>query len=204
MRFNQLFNHAAISMVIVMASTAAMATEFTIDPVHSNVGFTIRHLMSHVSGAFTEFGGDFTYDDKKPESSKGTMTIQSTSISTNNKKRDDHLRSADFFDVAKYPTITFVSKKVAPTGKNKFKIMGDMTIHGVTKPATWEAQYLGAMNDPFGGPRRASYVAHTQIKRKDFGIVWNKALDAGGLMLGDDVDLNVQVEAPQKVTEAKK
>jgi polyisoprenoid-binding protein YceI len=199
MRFNQVF----LSAALVLASVASHAADYTVDPAHSSVNFTIRHLVSKVTGSFNEFSGEFSYDEKKPESSKGMMTIQTKSINTNNAKRDDHLRSADFFDAEKNPTITFKSTKVTPSGKGKFKLLGDMTMHGVTKPVTWDVEYMGTAKDP-QGTTRAGFSAHTKIARKDFGIVWNKTLDSGGVMLGEDVELNVQIEAPQKGTEAKK
>jgi polyisoprenoid-binding protein YceI len=187
-----------ILSVVVLASAlvaqVAFATEFTVDPAHSSIGFSIRHLVSHVKGEFKEFEGKINMDEKKPEASKVEFTVKSDSINTNNEKRDNHLKSEDFFDAKKFPTLSFVSKKVASAGKNKMKVTGDLTIHGVTKPATFNVEYNGQMKDPWGN-MRAGYSATSKINRKDFGLTWNKALEAGGMMVGDDVEIALNVEA---------
>lgn len=201
-----LFSKKAFAFSAVAAfgfSLAALASDYTVDASHSNVGFTIRHMVSKVSGDFKDFEGEFKFDDKKVENSMAKFTIKTASVSTNNQKRDDHLKSGDFFDTDKYPTITFESKKVTKAGKNKYKLMGDMTMHGVTKSVTFDVEYMGTDKDPYGNTK-AGFVATSVIKRKDFGIVWNKALDSGNMILGDDVTVNLQIEAAQKKAEEKK
>ena len=124
-------------------------------------------------------------------------SIKAATINTNVDKRDEHLRSGDFFEAAKYPNIEFTSKKVTSSGEKKFKIEGDMTMHGVTKPITFEAEYLGADKDP-GGKVRAGFTATSKISRTDFGMKFNKVLDSGKLMVGDEVNLNLEIEAVEK------
>lgn len=176
-------------------SLAANAAHFEIDPTHSNVGFTIRHIVSKVSGDFSDYEGTFQFDEKKPNASSVNFTVKSASISTKNQKRDDHLKSPEFFNIEKFPTITFKSTKVNKTaGKNKFKVVGEMTLLGVTKPTTWDVEYLGSAMDPWGN-MRAGFTAATKVNRKDFGMTWNKALDKGGVMLGEEVALNLNIEA---------
>ena len=181
-----------------LLSLAAQAGHFEVDPSHSNVSFTVRHIVSKVSGDFSDYEGTFMFDEKKPNDASVNFTVKSASIDTKNKKRDDHLKSPDFFNIEKFPTITFKSTKVNKTaGKNKFKVMGDMTMLGVTKPTTWDVEFLGKAGDPWGN-MRAGFTASTKINRKDFGMNWNKTLDKGGIMLGEDVTLNLNVEAIEK------
>ena len=176
---------------------SARAEEFQVDSVHSSVGFAIRHLVSEVDGKFKDFDGTFSFDQKNPEKSKVKATIKATSISTENEKRDNHLRSGDFFDVAKFPELTFVSKEVKKTGEGNYTMTGDLTMHGVTKPATFDVKFMGLAKGP-DGKLRAGFKATGKVNRKDYGIIWNKTLDSGGLMLGEDVDITIRVEAPQK------
>lgn len=197
-------NHLVFALVCgLVAASNALAADYTVDPSHSNVGFTVKHLTSKVSGAFTAFDGSFTFDEKKPDASKVNFTIQAKSIDTNNDDRDKHLRSDDFFAVDKNPTLTFVSKEIKVTGKNKYDVKGDLTMRGVTKPVTFKTEYMGAVKDPWGNDK-AGFVAAAEVNRKDFGIVWNKALDKGGFVLGDTVTIGVQIEAGQKKAEEKK
>ena len=195
----------ALALLIALP---AMGAEYTIDKDHSHVGFTIRHLASKVKGQFTEFEGTFTFDEKKVEDSKLNVTIQTASIDTGNKKRDDHLRNPDFFDAASEAnkTITFTSKKVSAMKDKKFKVEGDLKMHGKTNPVTLEVEFGGISKDPWGNTR-AGFSATTgkkPLNRKDYGIIWNKALDQGGVMLGDDVALSIEIEAIQKKSEEKK
>lgn len=185
----------------ILSATAASAADFGVDAAHSHVGFKVRHLVTKVQGEFKDFDGSFSFDEKNLDASKASFTIKSTSISTNNEKRDGHLRTKDFFDVKKYPTITFVGKKLEADGDKRYKLTGDFTMHGVTKPVTFEVEYGGATADPFdksGKAQRAGFTATTSVNRKDFGIVWNKTLDAGGLMLGEDVAIELNVEGVSK------
>ena len=189
------FNVAAL---LIVFSISASAADYVVDPVHSNVTFTVRHLISKVTGNFTDFTGEFSWNEKTPAASKVNFVVQTKSLDTNNEKRDTHLRSPDFFDAEKYPTLTFASKKVQMNGKKNGKVSGDLTIRGVTKPTTFDVEYLGTSPDPFGGAPRAGFIAKTRLNRKDYGLVWNKTLDNGAFLLGDDVDVNLQIEAQQK------
>jgi polyisoprenoid-binding protein YceI len=182
----------ALSLAIATAASAAPAT-WTIDQNHSQVGFSIRHFFSKVPGNFGKFQGAIVYDPQKPEVSSVKVEIDASSINTQNEKRDNHLRSEDFFDVAKFPTLTFVSTKVAASGDNKLKVDGNLTMHGVTKPVTLFVTFLGA-GPTMNGEQRSGFEAITTLNRKDFGILWNKTLDQGGTMLGDDVDIHLGVE----------
>ena len=188
-----LFTIAALGV-----AQSAKADTYKVDPVHSSVNFEVRHIFSKVRGNFSEFEGTLDWDEKKPEVSKVDFKIMTKSINTGNKKREEHLQSSDFFDVAKFPEITFKSKKVTPAGKGKFKITGDMKMHGVTKEVTFDAEHLGSGKDPMGR-ETASFSAETKVDRKDFGIKWNKAADNGGFLLGDDVKIEIQVEADKEV-----
>lgn len=182
----------ALSLAFATAASAAPAT-WTIDQNHSEVGFSIRHFFSKVPGNFGKFQGAIVYDPQKPEVSSVKVEIDPSSINTQNEKRDNHLRSEDFFDVAKFPTLTFVSTKVAASGDNKLKVDGNLTMHGVTKPVTLFVTFLGA-GPSMNGEQRSGFEAITKLNRKDFGILWNKTLDQGGTMLGDDVDIHLNVE----------
>ena len=187
---------ATVSTIIALSLPAlASATTWNIDPEHSNVGFKIRHLMvSNVKGQFDKHNGVVDINDKDITKSKVEVTIDTASINTNVQKRDDHLRSADFFDVATYPTMTFVSKKVAKAGKDKLKVTGDLTLHGVTKEVVLNVEGpTGEIKDPWGVIRRGA-VASTKINRKDFGVVWNKALETGGVVVGDEVAITLEIE----------
>lgn len=177
------------------------AQEFTVDKDHSKVKFGVRHIRSIVDGQFKEFEGSFKFDEKKPENSSGKFVVQSASISTDNQKRDDHLKSADFFEVEKYKTLEFTTKKITKAkAKDSYKMEGDLTIRGVTKNVNFDLEYLGKDKDPWGGTR-AGFVAKTKINRKDYGISFNKVLDSGGLLVGDDVEITLNVEGIEKAAE---
>jgi len=182
----------ALALAFATAASAAPAT-WTIDPNHSEVGFSIRHFFSKVPGTFGKFSGSVVYDPQKPENSSVKADIDPASIDTKNEKRDNHLRSEDFFDVTKFPALTFVSTKVTAAGENKLKVDGNLTMHGVTKPVTLDVTFLGA-GPSRQGEQRSGFEATAKINRKDFGILWNKTLDQGGTMLGDDVDIRLNVE----------
>jgi polyisoprenoid-binding protein YceI len=181
----------------LMAATALSvqaADVFTIDKAHSEASFRVRHLVSKVSGRFTDFAGTITADVAKPEASSVAFTIQVTSIDTANAQRDQHLRTPDFFDAAKFPTIEFKSRKVAPTSKDHYDVTGTLTIHGVSREVSLPVAFLGLAKDPWGN-ERAGFELSTTLNRKDYGIVWNQVLDSGGLMLGDDVAITISIEA---------
>ena len=187
---------ASITTIIALSLPAlASATTWNIDPDHSNIGFKVRHLMvSNVKGSFEKNSGVVDINDKDITKSKVNVSIDTASINTNVQKRDEHLRSADFFDVAKFPTMTFVSKKVAKAGKDKLKVTGDLTLHGVTKEVVLNVEGLtGESKDPWGNIRRGA-TAGTKINRADFGLIWNKALETGGVVVGDEVTITLEVE----------
>ncbi len=184
-----------ITIVALALPVLASAATWNIDPDHSNVGFKVRHLMvSNVKGSFEKHTGVVEINDKDITKSKVEVTIDTASINTNVQKRDEHLRSADFFDVAKYPTMTFVSKKVAKAGKDKLNVTGDLTLHGVTRQVVLNVEGVTAESkDPWGNIRRGA-TASTKINRKDFGLVWNKALETGGVAVGDEVVISLEIE----------
>ena len=173
----------------------ASASTWNIDPDHSNVGFKVRHLMvSNVKGSFEKHKGTVEINDKDITKSKVAVTIDTASVNTNVAKRDEHLRSADFFDAAKYPTMTFVSKSVAKAGKGKLKVTGDLTLHGVTKQVVLNVEGPAKESkDPWGNIR-SGVTAGTKINRKDFGLVYNAALETGGVAVGEEVDINLEIE----------
>jgi polyisoprenoid-binding protein YceI len=193
---------AALALTLAASVAAAAPRTMTFDKAHSEVGFSIRHFFSKVNGRFERYDGTIVYDDQNLAASTVNVAIQDSSINTQNERRDNHLRSADFFEVDKYPDITFKSSKVVP-GKDKshFKVDGALTMHGVTKPVTLDVEFLGIAAIGMGGNSmgtRAGFAATTTISRKDFGIVWNKTLDNGSVMLGDDVTITLNVEAVEK------
>jgi polyisoprenoid-binding protein YceI len=165
---------------------------YKIDPAHSKVGFEIAHLVvSTVEGKFTDFDGMIVVD-KKLEKSKVDLTIKAASIDTSNADRDKHLKSADFFDTAKFDKLTFKSKKISGTPED-LKVEGDLTMHGVTKPITLTGKYTGAVKDPWGNDRIA-FKATAKLNRQDFGLKWTKAVEMGPVV-GDEVTLDLKVEA---------
>jgi polyisoprenoid-binding protein YceI len=178
----------ALTTVPVAPDTAT----FTVDKGHSELTFRIRHIMSRVSGTFTGWKGTITGDPVSWSRGSTEIIIQTTSIDTRLEKRDTHLRSADFFDVANYPQITFRSTSVTVTG-NEVTLTGDLTIRGVTKPVTLAGEYLGTTGD--GAKQRVGFHVAGKINRMDYGVAWNRNLETGGVLLGDDVELDISIEA---------
>ena len=183
-----------LALALWSSAWALAADSYSIDKTHSQVGFRIKHLVGKVSGRFTDFEGAILADPAKPEASSVELTIKAASIDTGNAQRDGHLRSADFFDVAKYPDITFRSSKITAAGNDRYGVAGTLTMHGIAKEITLPVSFLGRSKDPWGNDR-AGFEISTTLNRKDFGIVWNKTLDTGGLMLGDDVEVSINIEA---------
>lgn len=179
----------------ILLPQAAQAKVYKVDPAHSSVGFTIRHFVSLVEGRFKEFTGNIDYNAANPAASSVNFTIQAQSISTDNEKRDEHLRSADFFDTAKYPTLSFVSKKVIARDKDHLDVVGEMTMHGVTKAITVPVTILGVSPGAKPGSELIGFKSEFTIDRKDFGLVYNRTLDKGGTVLGDEVTIRLLVEA---------
>ncbi len=175
----------------------SFAKDFKIDSVHSNVRFTVRHLVSKLSGEFKEVNGNISFDPKRPEKSVIRATVPVNSISTKDKKRDEHLRSPDFFSEKEFPTLSFASTHVEKDGDKQYKMMGELTLHGVKKPVLFNVEYLGESKD-FQGNTVVGFSAVATINRKDFGMTWNKTLDSGGVVISDEVTINVDVEASAK------
>lgn len=182
-----------VFLLSFFVTTSAFAATYKIDPDHSSVSFTIRHLFSNTKGEFKKFEGTIDYEPGQPETWKTEATIQADSIDTNVAPRDKHLKSADFFDVEKYPTLTFKSTKLTATSDTKATMEGMLTIHGVEKPVTLDVDIHGVGKDPWGNTR-AGFTATTQINRKDFGLNWNKTVETGGVLVGDEVKIEIEVE----------
>ena len=188
----------ATTIALVLPLVASAST-WNIDPDHSNIGFKVKHLMvSNVKGNFDKHTGIIELDDKDITKSKVQVSIDTNSINTNVQKRDEHLRSADFFDVAKFPSMTFVSTKVVKAGKDNLKVTGDLTLHGVTKQVVLDVEGPSKESkDPWGNIRKGA-TATTKINRKDFGLVWNKALETGGVVVGEEITITLEIEAIKK------
>jgi polyisoprenoid-binding protein YceI len=181
--------------LVIGAPVASLADTYVIDKDHTSVTFRIRHLFTKVSGRFDAFEGKVDFDSAKPEQTKVEGTIQTKSINTNVENRDKHLRSDAFFDVEKYPTITFASTKVTDIDPKALsgKLHGNLTIHGVEKPVVLDVQFLGKGKDPWGN-EKAGFTATTKVNRKDFGLNWNETVETGGLLVGDDVEIEISAE----------
>ena len=186
---------ALAAIVVLVLPSAAPAAVWNIDPAHTNVAFKIRHLtISNVKGNFGKFSGTVDIDDKDITKSRIDVTIDTASIGTNVQKRDDHLRTADFFDVATYPTMTFVSRTIVPAGQDKLTVTGDLTLRWVTRELVLDVEGLSQeVKDPWGGIRRGA-SASAKINRKDFGVAWNEVLEGGGLAVGEEVAISLEVE----------
>ena len=180
--------------VVLAASSVFAADTYTIDKDHSEASFQVRHMLGKVRGVFTDFGGTIAYEKARPEDSSVEFRIKVASIDTNNEKRDGHLRSPDFFDVAAHPEITFTSTKVVARGADTFDVQGSLTMRGVTRTVTLPVKYLGEAKDPWG-KTKSSWSTAVALNRKDYNIVWNQALDAGGFVLGDEVEIAINLEA---------
>ena len=185
-----------VGLVLCQASIA-WATTYAIDPDHTTVSFKIRHLFSKVEGTFDQVEGQFDYVPGHSEQWKAAATIQATSINTRVAPRDKHLRSADFFDVGRYPTMTFTSTEVTDATETSATLHGLLTIRGVAKPVMLDLAFHGEGKDPWGNVR-SGFTATTRINRKDFGLTWNQALEAGQLLVGDDVDITLEIEGVVK------
>jgi polyisoprenoid-binding protein YceI len=189
-----------VSAALVAAALAlpAQAATWEIDPTHSNVGFVVKHLVvAKVRGNFTTYKGSVVLDEKDLAKSSVDVTIDTASINTGNADRDNHLKGADFFDVKKFPAMTFKSTRVEKTGNGTFRVAGDLTMHGITKAVVLEGEGPSAeMKDPGGNPHVALSLS-TMIKRSDFGLVWNKVIE-GGSVVGEDVKIELDIELKGK------
>jgi len=175
-------------------SVSSATSTWVIDPAHSSIEFAVKHMViTTVRGTFAKFEADLAIDEADLARSKATFRIDAASIDTRQPDRDNHLRSADFFDVANHPTITFVTTAIERTGNNTYRITGDLTIRGTTRPVTFEAEVHGPARNPFGKTVVAVSVSG-KINRKDFGLTWNAPLEAGGWLVGDEVRINADFE----------
>jgi polyisoprenoid-binding protein YceI len=179
----------------VSAPSRSGTSVWEIDPVHSSVNFSVRHVMvSNVRGEFSKLSGTVVLDAKDITRSRVQATIDAASVNTRESQRDDHLRSPDFLDVARFPAIEFGSTRITHRGEGTFELTGDLTIHGVTRPVVLQVESDGTeLKDPFGNIKRGA-SATTKINRKDFGLQWNMALEAGGFVVGDEVKIVIDVE----------
>ncbi|MFZ2491434.1 MAG: YceI family protein [Thermoanaerobaculia bacterium] len=188
----------ALAATPLFAADAPAAEVFSVDKGHSSVEFKVRHVVANVTGRFNDFDATVNINRANPAASTVEFAIKAASIDTANENRDKHLRSADFFDVEKFPAITFKSTAVkASKQKDVYDVTGDFTMHGVTKRITLPVSFLGFGKDPWGN-ERAGFEIETTLDRKDYGITWNKALDAGGALLSDDVKVAISLAAVKK------
>jgi len=165
-----------------------------LDKAHSSINFSVRHMMiSTVRGRFEEFDGTFEVNESNPAQSKIDVEIQTASINTKEAQRDAHLRSPEFFDVEKYPAITFKSKRVQQVDRQHVRLIGDLTIKNVTKEVTLDVEYLGQAKSPWG-TTNAGFTAQTKINRKDWGLTWNVALETGGVLVGEEITITIELE----------
>jgi len=181
-----------IAALLRAPALCAAPVTWKIDRNHSQVSFSIRHLFSKAQGHFTNFSGTIVHDPAKPSSSWVKAEIEAASINTDHERRDRHLRSQDFFFVEKYPTLVYESYRVTPRGRNRLKIEGNLTMRGVTKPVPLDVTFLGAGD--VGGHLRSGFEATAKVNRKDFQIMYNEVLDRGGTLLGDEVEIRLNIE----------
>ena len=182
--------------------TVAAQSMWAFDQAHSSVNFTVRHMVvSKVRGRFTKWDGTLAMDETKPAGGSVEVSIDAGSIDTGVEQRDGHLRSPDFFDVAKFPTITFKSTKVEASGAGALKVTGDLTMHGVTRPVVLDVEYSGSAKDPWGGVR-AGFSARATIDRKDFGLTYNQLLETGGVLVGETIEIAIEAEVVKQVPAA--
>jgi polyisoprenoid-binding protein YceI len=188
----------ALAFTLTLAASAAFAQDvYNVDKTHSEVTFRIRHFVSKVSGRFDDFSGTISIVPGKPAASSVEFAIKTASINTANTGRDNHLRSADFFDAEKNPEITFKSTKIVPVDANTFNVTGIFTMHGTARELTIPVDFGGTVTDQ-RGTEKAGFSLTARLNRKDYGIVWNQTLDSGGMMLGDEVEITVNIEANKR------
>jgi len=174
---------------------------WNIDPSHSTIAFSVRHMVvSKTRGRFNKWSGKLRFDAENPAASSVEVDIDPASLDTGDAQRDAHLRSPDFFDVEKHPTASFRSIKVEVAGEDRYRVAGHLTVHGITQPVVLDVTYEGSGKDPWGG-ERAGFSATTTIDRKNFGLEWNKALETGGLLVGEKVELNLEIEAVKQAAQ---
>lgn len=191
---NKLMLTAALTL-----SSFALASTWDIDTAHAAANFSVKHLMvSNVNGSLGDVTGKVEVDDKDVTKSKVEVAIDVKGINTKQVKRDEHLRSADFFDTEKFPTATFKSTKIEKGAGQKLKVTGNLTMHGVTKPVVLDGELTAEVINPFSGAKARGFSGTTTLNRKDFGLNWNKALEAGGMLVGEDVKVSIEAELVKK------
>ena len=188
--------------LLLPALASAQPAVYKVDSDHSGVSFTIRHFVSNVPGRFKDFDGVIKYDAKNPAASSVNFTIQAASIDTDNSDRDNHLRGADFFDAEKFPTLTFSSTSVKAVDADTLEVTGDLTMKGQTKKVTVPVAVLGSVKTARG--EKAGFETAFKLDRKEYGITWNRALDTGGAILGDEVKINISIEADRQAEQPAK
>ncbi|MEK3889558.1 YceI family protein [Bacillus sp. FSL K6-3431] len=172
---------------------------WNVDTAHSNVDFSIRHMMvSRVRGSFNEFSAKVEADPTDLTSANISFKIDVASIDTRNEDRDNHLRSADFFEVEKYPELTFTSTKIEKQSKDTYALTGDVSLHGVTKPETFTVTFEGLAKDPMSGAEKAGFTVEGKLKRSEYGLNWNAALETGGVLVSDDVKIQLEIQAAKE------
>jgi polyisoprenoid-binding protein YceI len=196
MRLSRKAAVAVLGLGILVLPSSARAADFNIDPFHSSISFRIKHVIGKVTGHFDKFTGSFTYEENKPQAWSAMATIEAISINTGIEKRDNHLRSPDFFDVQKFPTLVFKSTGITDVEGNKAKLHGDLTIHGVTKPIVLDLEVAGTVKDPMGQGMRAGAKATGHVNRLDYGVGPSAGPLAG--MVGKDVEITIETEGVSK------
>ncbi|MGE8203537.1 YceI family protein [Heyndrickxia sp. NPDC080065] len=174
-------------------------SKWAIDSVHSSVDFSVKHMMvSKVKGTFHQFNAVVEANPTDLTTATIDFNIDVESIDTRNNDRDNHLRSADFFDVAQFPKMTFKSSKIVKTGDDEYNVTGDVTLHGVTRPETFSVTFEGLAKDPMSGAEKIGFSANGKLKRSDYGLTWNAALETGGVLVGDDIKVSIEIEAAKE------
>ncbi|MFF7973646.1 YceI family protein [Streptomyces sp. NPDC007905] len=185
----------ATAPTAVNPDLAALTGDYTIDPAHTTIGFVARHAMvTNVKGSFQDFTGTLHLDGEDPAKSTATLDVSMESIETGNADRDGHLKSSDFFKTDEFPTMTFRSTKAEALGGDEYRVTGDLSILGVTKPITIDLEFNGAAKDPFGN-ERVGFEGRTEILRSEWGLTWNAALETGGVLVSDKIKLNFDISA---------
>lgn len=186
----------AMGVVLALAGPALAGDTFTVDKAHSEAAFQVRHILTKVRGTFRDFGGTINFDKARPEASSVEFRIKTGSIDTGIQKRDDHLRSPDFFDAATNPEIVFKSTKIVAKGNDVYEVTGDFTMHGVTKQIVLPVKFLGEQK--FMNGTKAGFETSVTINRKDYGLNWNRALESGGVLVGEEVQIDINIEADRQ------
>ncbi len=181
-------------MQVVSERAEARTSTWKVDPVHTEIGFTVKHLMvTNVKGRFNDFVAQIEIDEEDPTRSSAVLEIEAASVDTHTQQRDDHLRSIDFFDLANHPKISFKSRRIDRVDTDRFSVTGDLTIRGTTREVVLDTEVAGPQKDPWGG-ERMGIKATTTIDRRDYGVSWNQVLDAGGIALSNDVRIDIELQ----------